>query len=59
MARADVAIDVNIVARRAINLGNNVTIRRIDDAMHDVFLSTNDARAKAFAALRSWLRGNL
>jgi len=59
MARADVAIDVNIVARRAINLGNNVTIRRINGAMHDIFLSSKDARAEAFAALRSWLRGNL
>lgn len=59
MARADVAIDVDIVARRAINLGTNVTIRRIRDAMHDVFLSARPVRTQAFDSLRTWLRGNL
>jgi alpha-beta hydrolase superfamily lysophospholipase len=59
MARADVAIDVDIVARRAINLGTNVTIRRIRDAMHDIFLSAKPVRTRGFEALRTWLRGNL
>lgn len=59
MARADVAIDVEIVARRAINLGTNVTIRRLPNAMHDVFLSAKPVRNGAFDALRTWLRGNL
>lgn len=59
MAKADVAIDVEIVARRAVNLGTNVTIRRLRDAMHDVFLSAKPVRTRAFDALRTWLRGNL
>jgi alpha-beta hydrolase superfamily lysophospholipase len=59
MARADVAIDVDIVARRSINLGSNVTIRRIPDAMHDIFLSVKPVRTRAFDAVRVWVRGNL
>lgn len=59
MARADVAIDVEIVARRSVNLGTDVTIRRIPNAMHDIFLSEKPVRTEAFDALRTWLRGNL
>ena len=59
MKRSDVAIDVNIVAARALDLGKLVTIARIENAMHDVVLSEKPARAKAFADISQWLKAYL
>lgn len=59
MKRADVAIDVNIVAARSHDLGKLVTIARIDNAMHDVVLSEKPARLKAFADITQWLKAYL
>jgi alpha-beta hydrolase superfamily lysophospholipase len=59
MMRADVAIDVNIVAARAHQLGKVSTIVRIQDAMHDIFLSRKPVREHAFAELTRWLKAYL
>jgi alpha-beta hydrolase superfamily lysophospholipase len=59
MKRADVAIDVKIVAARAHQLGRLVTIARIPNAMHDVVLSEPAARRRAFAEMTRWLRAYL
>ena len=59
MMQADVAIDVNIVAARVHQLGKLVTIARIPNAMHDVFLSQKQARDTAFAELTRWLKAYL
>lgn len=59
MMRSDVAIDVDIVAARARNLGNVMTLVRIPGAMHDVVLSQRPARDQAFAAITQWLRAYL
>jgi len=40
-----------------VRLGPNVTVARIDGAMHDVFLSREPARAAAYASITRWLRG--
>lgn len=60
MMSADGVLTVDDIARAATRIGRDVTIRRIEGAIHDVFLSRPDARAAAFTALREWaLRGAL
>lgn len=59
MMKADVAIDVEIVAARTPKLGRLVTVARIDGAMHDVVLSQRPARDAAFAEISRWLRAYL
>jgi alpha-beta hydrolase superfamily lysophospholipase len=56
MAKADTAIDVAGVARASLNLGRTVTIVRVHDALHDVFLSPRPIRDRAFADVARWLR---
>ena len=55
--RSDVAIHVDGVARRALSLGNAVSIVRVDEALHDVFLSRDVVRAQAYAEIDRWLTG--
>lgn len=57
MKSADVVLDVAGVAKRATDLGGCATIARIDDAVHDVFLSAEPVRERAFAAVDTWLTG--
>lgn len=59
MNKADVAIDVNIVAERVHKLGKTITLCRIPDAMHDVVLSHKPVREHAFAELTTWLKAYL
>ncbi|MBA2533097.1 MAG: alpha/beta hydrolase [Nocardioidaceae bacterium] len=53
---SDVVLDVKQIARWAPQLGRQVTIARIDGAMHDVYLSARPARESAFALTSRWLR---
>ena len=39
MRRTDAVLDVKIIARRALEPGPDVTVERIEGALHDVFLS--------------------
>jgi alpha-beta hydrolase superfamily lysophospholipase len=55
MRYADTAIDVGGVARRAADLGLDVSIRRIEGALHDVTLSSAPARAAVWESLDRWL----
>ncbi len=55
--RADVALDVDVVAHRALSLGNCVSVVRVPDALHDVFLSAKPVRRRAYASVEQWLRG--
>lgn len=52
---ADVALNVEAVAHRSLSLGNNVTVLRIPDAFHDIFLSPAPIRDEAFAGMTRWL----
>lgn len=56
MKRADVVLDVEQIARRAVQLGPLVTVARIEDAVHDVLLSPAPVRARAFEEIERWLR---
>lgn len=55
MTASDSVLLVDDIAREAPRIGSRVTIERIDGAIHDVFLSTEDVRNEAFARLSSWL----
>ncbi|SOC87831.1 Lysophospholipase, alpha-beta hydrolase superfamily [Curtobacterium sp. 314Chir4.1] len=56
MARADVALNVDVVAHRALSLGSEVTVRRLHGAVHDVVLSTPDVREHAYESIDRWAR---
>lgn len=57
MLSSDTVLVVDDIARHAIDLGTEVTVVRIDGALHDVFLSREPARAASYAAITRWLRG--
>lgn len=56
---ADVVLDVEQIAKRSPLLGRDVTISTIEGARHDVFLSQQHAREKAFHTTFDWLRNAL
>jgi alpha-beta hydrolase superfamily lysophospholipase len=55
MRHADTAIEVTGVARRSADLGYDVTVRKIDGALHDVTLSAAPVRAAVWGAVDRWL----
>jgi alpha-beta hydrolase superfamily lysophospholipase len=57
MRRTDAVLDVNVIAVRALSLGQSVAVERIDGALHDVFLSRAEVRADAYRRLARWIRG--
>ncbi len=59
LARADSVLVVDDIARASLRLGPSVTVERIEDALHDVFLSRHDARELAYARLDRWATGML
>lgn len=56
MQSTDTVVDVQATAQRAVQLGKYVTIRRIQDAIHDVYASRKPVRNEAFDATFHWLR---
>ncbi|MEV8135018.1 alpha/beta hydrolase [Microbacterium aurantiacum] len=52
---SDSVLVVDEIARAATRVGSDVTLRRVDGALHDVFLSAEPARAEAYRGLREWL----
>ena len=59
MTHTDTAIDVEGVARRAVQLGDLVTVARLDGALHDVVLSARPVRSLAYGRVAQWLAGYL
>ena len=57
MRSSDIVLVVDEIAERTLRLGPEVTVARIDGALHDVFLSRGPVRAAAYAAITHWLRG--
>jgi alpha-beta hydrolase superfamily lysophospholipase len=51
----DIVLDVEQIRRWAPSLGHHVTYVGIDGARHDVFLSREEPRARAFTELGRWL----
>lgn len=54
MTTTDSVLVVDDIAAAATRLGPLVTLARIPDAIHDVFLSGEEPRRRAYAALRGW-----
>ena len=54
MRRSDVVVDVDLIARRAVQLGPLVTVVRIDGGLHDLTLSARPARERFYAEISRW-----
>lgn len=54
--RADSVLDVERMQERAIQLGNHVTVVKIEGAVHDVFLSERSVRQSALRELARFTR---
>lgn len=52
---ADVVLDVEQIAKRAVRLGSLVTVIRIDGGVHDLTLSAEPVRVELFAQVRRWV----
>lgn len=55
MMQADVVLDVRTMEARARTLGPQVTICKIEGALHDVLLSRAEVRARAYQVIEQWL----
>ena len=55
LRQADTVLDVELTARRAVQLGRHVTVVRIAGALHDVLLSALPAREQALTDVARWL----
>jgi len=55
MLRADIVLDVDLIARRSLQLGPVVTVVRIADGLHDLALSAPIPRARFFAEIDRWV----
>ena len=53
---ADTVLDVEQIADRAARLGRHVTIVRIDEGLHDLFLSAPRVREQVLDEIDRWLR---
>lgn len=59
LKKADIVLDVDQIVSRLTSLGDTVTSARIQDGVHDLFLSPEPVRMTAFAAVRRWMTGYL
>ena len=57
MLTTDIVLVVDAIAEQSLKLGREVSVARVDGALHDVFLSRRPARAAAYSAISRWLRG--
>jgi alpha-beta hydrolase superfamily lysophospholipase len=53
--RSDIVLDVEQIARWSHRLGTQVTLTRLDGALHDVYLSRRDVREQAYDVTLRWL----
>ena len=51
----DIVLDINDIKRVGAKLGNQVTIVEIENARHDIFLSSKKVREDAFNKMFTWL----
>lgn len=54
MRAADVVLDVELLARRAVQLGPLVTVVRVHHGLHDLSLSPPPVRARFYAEIDRW-----
>lgn len=55
MRSADVVLDADLLARRAVLLGPLVTVLRVDGGLHDLTLSPEPVRGRFYAEVTRWL----
>ena len=55
MKTADTVLDVDRLARAAVNLGRHLTLVRVRGGLHDVMLSAPSVRAGVFAEMERWV----
>lgn len=53
--KTDMVLNVKHIQKYGKLLGPNVQFAKIDNSMHDVFLSTDEVRRSAYSSLFSWL----
>src|SRR5690625_853844 len=56
MRGADIVLDVDLLAHRAVNLGSRVTVLRVAGGIHDRVLSRPGVRAWGSGGLARWAR---
>jgi len=56
LLESDMVLDVEHIKAYGPKLGKNVTLLEVKNAMHDVFLSGEKVRKKAFEAMFEWLK---
>jgi len=54
-ASKDTVLDVKQIAKWSHQLSRNVTVARLEGAIHDVLCSREDVRKTAFASIQRWL----
>ncbi|MHB1489283.1 alpha/beta hydrolase family protein [mine drainage metagenome] len=54
MRQADIVLDVELIVRRAVQLGPVVTVVRIPGGLHDLSLSREPARGRYFMEISRW-----
>ncbi|WP_028046166.1 alpha/beta hydrolase [Cellulomonas sp. URHE0023] len=55
MRAADIVLDVELLARRAVQLGSHVTVVRVRDGLHDLALSPPPVRMRFYAEIDRWV----
>ncbi|MCU4186957.1 alpha/beta hydrolase [Acidiferrimicrobium sp. IK] len=55
LTRGDAVLDADRIAGRAPAIGRNVTVLRVPDALHDVYLSAAAVRDRAYRLTGQWL----
>jgi alpha-beta hydrolase superfamily lysophospholipase len=52
---ADIILNVKHIQQIAPYIGNRICLKQINNAVHDVFLSSKEVRTKAFEEMFLWL----
>lgn len=52
----DTVLDVEQIAARAVRLGRCVTVVRVEEGLHDLFLSAAPVRERVFAEIERFTR---
>lgn len=53
--KSDAVLDVDDMRRLGPGLGGDVTLKEIENGVHDLFLSSNKAKEKAFEVMFQWI----
>lgn len=59
LRRSDMVLDVRHIRKYGVELGPQVTLSAIEDAIHDVYLSQPEVREEAFKITFDWLNNAL